>query len=562
VLYRPDTCSYCHADTWCERRKNGRPQCRGCKIVAFFNHYLYPPIGIHLMDWQERFLRKVYGTVDPLTGKRVYNTGYRSLGKKNGKTEMCGGLPIYHLIADHEEYPAVYSAASAVKQASLVYKATAKLVRKNPDLLNRLKLLPSTLRIIRTDGAGFYEVLSAEGGVNDGIEPSCAILDELHRWNTKQAEDSYDVITKGTLSRAEPVIIEITTAGDEYESPMWYREHQNAQAFIAGKAVRKSFYAEIDSADAKRIQSEPEYWKSREARVAANPSHEDRGGFLKDERIVEERDKAIEQPAEYLKYLRYHLNVPIAGADTPIIEMPVWKEGTGMEDISKWPEYDAEYLARHKWKLQNRPCYAGIDIAWTTDFTALTLVFPPHEEDDDWYLLPFFWVPADRLDFLARQTRQPLHDWARRKFMYATERRDEVPEAVKEKLRWAAQQFDMREIGYDPWNCRDLANQLEKEGFLPVEVRQGPPSLSAPTKKLLELITKRKLIHGNHPVLSYNAACLSLDLSNDNCKPAKPERDTSAKRIDGISAAVTGMNRALLAIEQTGAYDDPSQIAI
>lgn len=562
MLYQPDTCAYCKSDTWCERRKNGKPQCRACKIVAFFNHYLYPPLGIRLMRWQENFLRKLYGTVDPATGNRLYNTGYRSVAKKNGKTELCGGLPIYHLLADGEEYPAVYSAASAAKQARGIYRAAAKLVRKNPDLLQKLKLLPATDKIIRRDGAGFYEVLSAEGGINDGIEPSCAILDELHRWSTKQAETSYDVITKGTLTRAEPMIVEITTAGDEYESPLWFNEHQDAQRFMAGESPRDGFYAEIDCADVKRIQADPEYWQSREARVAANPAHEDRGGILKDKRIVEEMQKAIAQPSKYYSYLRYHLNVPIAGGTDPVIDMPVWRECIGPEDVSQWPAYDAEYLALHKWNLRNRPCYPGIDIAWTTDFTALVLPFPPEGDDDHWYLLPFLWIPEDRVAVLERDTRQPLKDWIRRGFLMATARRDEVPEAVKQKLLWASTLFDVREIGYDPWNCRDLGLQLEREGFTPVEVRQGPPTLSAPTKKLLDVISKRKLIHGNHPVLSWQASCLSLEVSNDNCKPAKPKRDTSAKRIDAISAAVTGMNRALLAIAPDNPYADASKIFV
>jgi len=561
--YRPNTCAYCKSDTWCESRANGKPQCRACKVERFFERYLYPPLGFVLMDWQRTFLRNVYGTVDPSNGRRQYRKAYRAIAKKNGKSFLCGGLPIYALVADEtEEFPEIYGAAASVSQATLVYRAACKLIRKNPDLFeNKLKILQSTLRIVRRDGRGFYQVVSADGDVNDGIEPSLSILDELHRWKTKPAEANYAVLTSGNISRSEPLVIEITTAGNQFESPLWFLEHQHAQELVDGISHSDTFYAEIDAADAKRIQSEPEYWKSRGARVAANPSHEDNGGFLKDERIEEHMLEAIAQPAKYYNYLRLHLNIPIGSSDNPAIELPVWKEGTGPEDISKWPEYDAEYLAL-KWKLKNRPCFPGIDIAWTTDFNALVFPFPPFQGDPNWYLLPFFWIPEDRVPILERQTRQPLRDWIKRKFLIATPRRDEIPEAMKQKLLWGAERFDVREIGYDPWNCKDLANQLHNQGFQPIEVRQGPPSLSAPTKKLLELVVNRRLIHGNHPVLTWNASCLSLEISNDNCKPAKPLRDTAAKRIDGISATVTGMNRALLAITVPSAYSDPSQIVI
>jgi len=476
---------------------------------------------------------------------------------------LCGGLPIFALVADQtEEYPQIYGAAASVSQAKLVYRAALKLIRKNPDLQDKLKVLEATDRVILKDGRGFYQVLSADGDVNDGIEPSLAILDELHRWKTRAAEASYAVITKGNISRSEPLVVEITTAGNEFESPLWFREHEYAQEIIDGRTTSETFYAEIDAADAKRIQTDPDYWKSKEARIAANPSHEERGGFLKDKRIVEHMNEAIAQPAKYYDYLRYHLNIPIGSSDNPAIEMPVWKEGAGPHDIRNAAVYDAELLAIHHWQLKNRPCFPGIDLAWTTDFNALSLVFPPHGKDPNWYLLPFFWIPEDRLAALERQTRQPLKDWVHREFLTATPRRDDLPEAVAEKIRWASRHFDIREIGYDPWNCQDLANKLHGEGFSPIEVRQGPPSLSAPTKKLLELVANRRLIHGNHPVLNWHASCLSLEISNDNCKPAKPDRDTAAKRIDGISATVTGMNRAILAIEKTSAYSDAAQIVI
>ena len=56
----------------------------------------------------------------------------------------------------------------------------------------------------------------------------------------------------------------------------------------------------------------------------------------------------------------------------------------------------------------------------------------------------------------------------------------------------------------------------------------------------------RKVRHGNHPVLNWNASCLSLQGDHkDNVQPTKPERGKSSKRIDGISATVTALARAM-----------------
>ena len=243
---------------------------------------LYPPLGYQLLGWQKKVLRDIFGNVSSETGKRKDRSAYISVAKKNGKSFLIGGLPIYHLLMEDEQNPEAYGAAAAKDQAGLVFKAAAQLVMANRYLLERLKVLPSTKRILRRDGGGFYAVLSADGDVQDGIEPSLAIRDEVHRWKTARAETLRDVIVKGQISRDEPLDIAITTAGAEYESPMWWREYQHAKQVLDGSIQSETFYAAVWEADVKRIESDPEYWKSREARVAANPSHEDLGGFLKD----------------------------------------------------------------------------------------------------------------------------------------------------------------------------------------------------------------------------------------------------------------------------------------
>src|SRR5580765_8511910 len=92
--YTLQTCGYCQGDTWCETRRNGMPQCRGCKVERFFAEILYPPLGYKLLDWQRKVLRDLYGTVAPEDGKRRYRSAYVSVAKKNGKSFLIGGLPI------------------------------------------------------------------------------------------------------------------------------------------------------------------------------------------------------------------------------------------------------------------------------------------------------------------------------------------------------------------------------------------------------------------------------------------------------------------------------------
>jgi phage terminase large subunit-like protein len=547
--YRPDTCAYCQADTWCEIRANGKPQCRACKVERFFASILYPPLGYRLLHWQRKVLRDIYGTVSPEDGRRRYRSAYISVGKKNGKSFLIGGLPLYHLLMEDERNPEAYGAAAAKDQAGLVFKAAAQLVAANPDLQARLRVLPSTKRILRRDGGGFYGVLSADGDLQDGIEPSLIIRDEVHRWKTARAETLHDVITKGQISRVEPLDIGITTAGAEYESRLWWREYQQAKRVLDGSLRSDTFYAAIWEADTKRIESEPEYWKSREARIAANPSHEDLGGFLKDSAIVGELEKALAEPSERSKYLRYHLNVPLKAVEDPIIDMAKWQACGGGVDLRQWRAYDFDLLIS-EWKLADKPCWAGVDASWTTDLTSVVFVFPPFEGSEVWTVLPFFWMPQERVVELERICRVQYSAWIEQGFIDSTPGNVIDQRAVMERIRWGRERFDLREVPFDRFNFRSEAMNLIDEGMLAVEVQQSFLHLSHPTKFLLGAYLDQKIRHGNNPVLNWMASCLQLQYDRkDNCQPTKPERGKSAKRIDGMAATVTALARATVSQE-------------
>jgi phage terminase large subunit-like protein len=401
--------------------------------------------------------------------------------------------------------------------------------------------------------------------VQDGKRPSLLLLDELHRFTRKKAETTRSVLVKGMISRApvvngvqtgEPLMIQTTTSGDEHESPLWYSEYEYARHVIDGSIEDDSYYAVIYQADPRRIEADPEYWKSREARISGNPSHEDNGGFLADSSIEAEMKEAIARPEKYSGYIRLNLNVPSPESGTPVIDQAVWQAGAGEVDLRAWWDYDVELLIS-KWGLASRSCYAGVDLAWTTDLAALALLFPPEAEKEPWKTLLFFWLPADRIHEIERRTRAPLESWKKRKFLETTPGAEIDMTAIIAKVEWASRMFDVREVTFDRWGgIKAAANLLlVPQGFVCVDVPQNIGGLTVATKKFLGLYMNKQLAHGNNPILNWNASCLSLQTDGgDNCKPVKPSRDTASKRIDGVAAIITAGARAFLLEENRMVY--------
>lgn len=548
-----ETCSFC-ADRvlWFKTLRDERVLCRACEACLFFERHLtltgdFAGQKFLLMPWTRGVIRDIFGTLDE-DGLRQYRDVYLEVAKKNTKTTLCAGLVTFCLATTATTGTEVYSAATAKDQASIVFRAAEQMVNASPMLSQKLRVIPSTKRIVRRDdSSSFYAAISADGDIHDGINPSFVVRDELHRWRTRKALELNEILERGTITRKEPLVIDITTAGEVDESPLCWRRHEYAKQIEEGVLTDRRFYGRIWGADPKRIESDPEYWKSREARVAANPSHEDNGGYLKDSVLQDLCVKAQNDPQVKADYLRYNLNV-WGQKDNRVIDMGAWMNlGGGGVDLSKWPEYDIEYLIS-KWGLADRTCIGGVDASYTTDLFAMALLFPPGASNEPYHVLMFFWMPEEQVKKRERRDKVPYSEWVRRKFIETCQGNAHDQEGIKARIRWAAQLFDLRECAYDPANFHPTAIKLVEEDGIQMEpVTQRYPQLNQPTKFLLGAYLDGKIQHGNNPVLNWNARCMTLAHNRtDEVMPDKPERMTSTKRIDGMSAIVTAAARALV----------------
>ena len=162
----------------------------------------------------------------------------------------------------------------------------------------------------------------------------------------------------------------------------------------------------------------------------------------------------------------------------------------------------------------NRRCWAGVDLSMTTDLTAVSFVFPCEEGGYD--VLPFFWIPEAGIRKRELRDGMPYGRWVSQGFMEASPGDVIDYRDVKARLEWGSQVFELQEICFDPWNSRQMSVGMVEEGYKCVEIRQGMMTLSEASKKLLELVMSGKLRHGGHPVLRWNASCLTAKEQNDN----------------------------------------------
>lgn len=467
-----------------------------------------------LLPWQEQIVRDIFGTVKA-DGKRQFTTAYIEIPKKNGKSELAAAIALYLLFADGEAAPEVYGAAADRAQAAIVFDVANQMVKMTPALAKRSKSLGANKRIVSSFNNGYYQVLSAEVGTKHGLNVSGLVLDEVHAQPNRKL---YDVLTKGSGdAREQPLYFLITTAGNDMNS-ICYELHQKALDIIEGRKVDPTFYPVIYGA------SESEDWTSKEVWMKANPSL---GETIAVEKVRAACESAKQNPAEENSFRQLRLNQWV-------------KQAVRWMPMDKW---DACSFVVNEDDLEGRVCYGGLDLSSTTDITAFVLVFPPMDEEDKYYVLPYFWIPEDNVGLRVRRDHVPYDLWERQGRLMTTEGNVVHYGYIEKFIERLNERFNIREIAYDRWGAVQMVQNLEGMGFTVVPFGQGFKDMNPPTKELMKLTLEKRIAHGGHPVLRWMMD--NIFIKTDPAGNIKPDKEKSTEKIDGVVATIMALDRAI-----------------
>jgi phage terminase large subunit-like protein len=203
------------------------------------------------------------------------------LPRKNGKSTIGAALAIYALVclgpASH-----VYSCAGDRRQASVVFDEAKRMVRAEPELAEIIRIQRWHLEGPQD---GIYRVLSADAELQQGLNPSFVIFDEVH---VQPNGDLWDAMRFGMGTRPNPMMVGITTAGFDRTTLAW-------DLYEQGKAGQIYFW-----------WSEPSNpncdWMDRAAWAEANPAL---GDFLFERALIEDADGDAKHESGFR---RFHLN--------------------------------------------------------------------------------------------------------------------------------------------------------------------------------------------------------------------------------------------------------------
>lgn len=508
----------------CRRRGEHVCQPRAAHALAFFGELLCHVKGVWARrpfvpaDWErDRVIVPLLATVEYDAGwgryVRRYRECYLSTARKNGKTALIAGLVLYLLVGDEGvEGGEVYGLALDKDQASLAYRAAARMVALNPVLARRLKVARSAGRIVDESTASFFAVIAGDSMGALGVDPSAAYIDELL---AQPDRELYDVIRTGFGSRPEPLLLLVTTA-DNDPAGFAASERSWSERVLEDPELDHARLVVIFAAPPDADWTDPEVWR------LANPALD----LYLDRRILaDECRKAVANPAAERAFKQFRLNQQ-SSAFGRALDLDVWDRG------------DALGLAA---ALDGRVCYGGLDLASTVDLAAYCLDFPADDGSHDALWRVF--TPEARLPALDRRTGGKASTWAASGELTITEGDVIDYSAIKVALRADAERYEIREIAYDRWGATQLAVDLLDEGFPLIQVGQGFASMSGPTKEFLRLVAARRYRHAPSPLIRWQAG--NLTTRSDPAGNLKPDRSRSADKIDALVASIMALDRAI-----------------
>lgn len=436
---------------------------------------------LEVRPWQRELLDGIFAEND--NGRLKHRTAYIGLPRKNGKSTLAAALAVHALIAGPPGAE-VYSAAGDRTQARIVFREARDMILASPELSSRVTVFQHSLECPRN--GGIYRALSADAKLQQGLNPTFVVFDEVHVQPNRQL---WDALRLGMGTRPEGQMLGITTAGFD-KTTLAGELYEYGRKVETGEVDDPTFYFRWwEPTDQNADWRDPDVW------AQANPAF---GDFLLSEHFDSDARTTPEN-----EFRRYRLN--------------------------QWTSTSYAWLPHGAWdacRVERRvdpsePIVLGFDGAWSNDSTALVgcTINDPH------LFVLGLWEPDDDLGHVDM-------------------------DRIERDVRKALKDYNVRELAFDPARFQDFFSRLESERVPVVEwhtnsLRRMVPACQEFYTAVTEPGDERRLTHDGDLRLARHVGNAVIKEDQHGPRIVK-ESKTSPRKIDLAVAAVVAYDRALV----------------
>ena len=456
--------------------------------------------------WQSFFVVNIFGWKKKKNHVRRYSQALLWVPRKNGKSALASAIANYMFCADNEFGSEVYCGATTEKQAWEVFRPAKLMVSKTPDFGEYYGISVNASNMnIEGDGSRFEPIV---GNPPDGASPQCCILDEYHEHDT---DNMYDTMMTGMGAREQPLMLMITTAGDNLSGPCFSMQ-LDAQKVLDGAMIDDGTFSMIFGIDA------GDDWSDIENIKKANPNF---GISVSEDFLIAQLQRAKNNARKQSAFKTKHLNVWVGSKDA-------------YYNVEKWNDCADTSLSLEG--FFGHRIYVGMDLASRVDIAALEILV--ELDDGTWAEFGKYYLPEATVAEHDHYT-----GWMTDGLINVTDGQIIDFDEIKEDILWLCDHFEVVELGYDPFQATKLVTELMEEGVPVVEMRPTVLNFSEPMKEIDAMIRSGRIAHNGNPVMTWMMSNVTGKL--DKKDNVYPNKDRPENKIDGPVALMMAVGCAM-----------------
>lgn len=460
-----------------------------------------------LEDWQAFIVANIVGWYWKDTDNRRYSSSYIEISRKQGKTALAAALCLYFLIADGEDGAEVDLAANSKEQAKIAFSFCSTFTKQLDPKAKYLKAYRDSILLDANNSK--LKVFAADDSKLDGFNASFGLIDEYHSAKNSKVRD---VIKSSMGMRQNPHLCTITTAGFDKTLPC-YKLRSTAIDVLNGLKEDDSMFIAIYCLD------EDDEWTDEKNWCKCSPNLD---VTVTSKYIREQVQSAINNPSEEVGVKTKTLNL---WCDTA----QVWLPETYIIKASK--NVDLQ-------NLKDYPCYVGVDLASTSDLTAVSYLVV---KDDKYYFRTDYYLPESALR--EKADRELYKYWKQMGLLKITDGNVTDYDYITNDLMTNSNIVNIQKVGYDKYNSTQWAITATDLGLPLEEYPQTLGNFNKPTREMERLLLSGKAVIDNNEITRW---CFkNVTLKSDYNGNVKPNKSINAKKIDGAISMIQALGMYL-----------------
>ena len=474
---------------------------------------------IKLAPWQLWSLGSFVAWKWKEDGGVVSKQSWIEVGRGAGKSAMAALLCIHYAL----EVPGcdISLLANKQEQSALILQSVHRFLRDTPEHGIDFESKAKEVRI----GTSTIRALSAKVNALDGLRSRLYIIDEGH----EARDDIFSKVLSALPKSRDAQMLSISTPGgtDLGLESVYYVTRTVAEEALRDFTKLKSVGSFLYGIDDDDPIDDPDIWVKGQPGLGHVIT-------MVDYQRAYETYVAQNREGDWQRYQLCQYSLRSLG----------WIEPETIAEVSKPLDI---------MDFKGEKAYIGLDLSKSYDLSSMCIQFWKNQRCHAFW---FHWVPAVGAREQYRQHEQHIPAWDKRDFVEVVRTRTIDYDAIRDKLLWACEMFDVEKdcIGIDALGgLKPTLTSWEQEFDLPIiGVPQTIVILGPATFSFESLVREGQMTVRQDPVLEHCLQNVNLVVGvNGDRRPTK-EKSTGC-----IDAVIAGIQATAIAIEQ-GALTPPA----